>query len=62
VTPAGELEVVRHELELLDSLRLLHPLDPESECAYVTLRDREKELLGTVGVKVSNRDDKQLDF
>lgn len=45
---------MRSQLQLLDSLRLLHPLDPESEWAYVTLCDRERELLGTLSVKTAN--------
>lgn len=54
MTPAEKLEVVRNQIKLLDSLRLLHPLDPESEWTYLPLCDREKELLGTVSVKSAN--------
>jgi hypothetical protein len=50
------LFVVTVQVRLLDSLRRLGPLSPESEWAYVTLRDRQQELMaarnqGMVGMR-----------
>ena len=50
VTAGEELEVVRNQLDLLDILRLLHPLDAEAERVYVTLCDREHELTAALGL------------
>lgn len=51
MTPAEQLQIVSTRLEFLSRLRLLHPLDPESEWAYVTLRDREHDPLGALSRK-----------
>lgn len=53
-TPGEQIKVVRSQLDLLDGLRFLHPLDPEAEWAYVTLCDREHELLGALSRKDVN--------
>jgi hypothetical protein len=45
VTAVKGLFVVTVQLRLLTSLRRLGPLSPESEWAYVTLRERQQDLL-----------------
>jgi len=45
VTAAKGLFVVTVQIRLLTSLRRLGPLSPESEWAYLTLRERQQDLL-----------------